>query len=221
MVDFQSRDTDRRRSTSDTVHEDGDADSAGGETESDAPAEQPDGGSDDIDSSGDGGTTDTTAVSAAVVTVSDSRSHDDDPAGEAVVDAFESAGHDVATREVLRTAHDSVQQTVDTLVRREDVSVVVTVGGTGVGPRDVTVDAVRPIVDRELPGFGELFRRRYAEQVGTDAIQTRATAGIAEATLVFCLPGDAEAARLGVGEIVVEQAGRLTALAAGDEASDQ
>jgi len=201
MVDFQSRDTNRGglRGDDDTDDDagDDDTDDPGGRGLVRGPAA----------ATADGRRAATTTVSAAVVSVSDTRSHDDDPGGEAVVDAFEAAGHDVVTREVLRTAHDSVQQTIDTLVRREDVTVVVTTGGTGVGPRDVTIDAVHPLVDKGLPGFGELFRRRYAESVGTDAIGTRATAGVAETTPVFCLPGDPDAARLGVSEIVVE-AGR-------------
>jgi len=209
MVDFQSRDTNRGRSTTDDASVDG---------QGDADPDEPDSSEDHAAATADH--EETTAISAAVVSVSDTRTHDDDPGGEAVVDAFEAAGHDVATREVLRTAHDSVQQTVDTLVRREDVTVVVTTGGTGVGPRAVTIDAVHPLIDKGLPGFGELFRRRYAESVGTDAIGTRATAGIAETTPVFCLPGDPDAARLGVSEIVVEQAERLATLASGDDTSD-
>lgn len=210
MVDFQSRETNRGRPTDEEDAEEGDVDDPAVEAESPDKATAEDENATD---SADG-------VSAAVVSISNSRSHDDDPAGEAVVEAFESAGHDVATREMLRTAHDSVQQTVDTLVRREDVSVVVTTGATGVGPGDVAVDAVRPLIDKGLPGFGELFRRRYAESVGTDAVGTRATAGIAGATPVFCLPGSPDAARLGVSEIVVEQAARLAEHARGDDAAD-
>ncbi|SFR93027.1 molybdenum cofactor biosynthesis protein B [Halomicrobium zhouii] len=210
MVDFQSRDTNRGRSTSD--------DDVSVDGQGDVDPDEPDSSEDPAAATADH--EETTVISAAVVSVSDTRTHDDDPGGEAVVDAFEAAGHDVVTREVLRTAHDSVQQTVDTLVRREDVTVVVTTGGTGVGPRAVTIDAVHPLIDKGLPGFGELFRRRYAESVGTDAIGTRATAGIAEATPVFCLPGDPDAARLGVSEIVVEQAERLATLASGDDTSD-
>ncbi len=211
MVDFQSRDTNRGR----TTHEpDDDGDDEADETTA----------STDDPSSTDGdvspGEADGASVSAAVVTVSDTRTHEDDPGGDAVVEALESAGHAVATREVLRTAHDSVQQTVDTLTGREDVTAVVTTGGTGVAPRDVTIEAVHPLVDKGLPGFGEEFRRRYAEAVGTDALGTRATAGVVDGTPVFCLPGDPEAARIGTAELVAEQAARLARLATGDEAAD-
>ena len=157
----------------------------------------------------------------AVVTVSDRRTREDDPAGDAVVEALESAGHVAATRERPGTGHDPVQRTVDTLAGRDDVDAIVTTGGTGVAARDVTVEAVNPLVDKGLPGFGELFRRRYAESVGTDAVATRATAGIIDGTPVFCLPADPEAVRTATSEIVAEQAPRLARLADGDEAADR
>lgn len=209
MVDFQSRETNRGGLTGDDAGEDDAAQDAG----------EPEASAGEDRTGAEQGTVEG-AVSVAVVSVSNTRTHDDDPAGDAVVDGLESAGHDVATREVLRPAHDSVQQTVDTLVRREDVTTIVTIGGTGVGPSDVTIDAVHPLIDKGLPGFGELFRRRYAESVGTDAVATRSTAGIAETTPVFCLPGDPEGARVGVSEIVVEQAERLITQARGDDAAD-
>ena len=213
MVDFQSRETDRGRTTIDGGGDDPSSDA----TTANEPTDDGTGGNERTD---DTSPATSSNVAAAVVTVSATRTHENDPGGDAVVDALEAAGHDVVTREVLRTAHDSVQQSIDTLTNRDDVTVVVTTGGTGVSPRDVTVDAVSPLIDKDLPGFGELFRRRYAEEVGSDAIATRTTAGIIETTPVFCLPGDAEGARVGVSEIVVEQAERLAELAAGDEATD-
>lgn len=209
MVDFQSRDT-RRRSTDGTdATGDGDADDRdasddAGRPDGDAPATE-ESRRDDPE----------TGLRAAVLTVSDAVTHRDDPWGDAVAEALAAAGHEVAVREVLRASHDTVQQTVDTLVDRRDVDAVVTAGGVGVAPDDVTVEAVRPLVGKGLPGFGELFRRRYADAVGTDAVATRATAGIVDGTPVFCLPGDADGAALGTREIVAEQAPRLVARATG------
>ena len=208
MVDFQSRD---RRRTDETTTE---------STSTDETADVPDGDESPTEgrqSTGDEVTESTDDVGVAVVSISNVRSYDEDPAGEAVVEAVAAAGHEVVTREVLRTNHDSVQHTVDTLVKRDDVTAVVTTGATGVTQRDVTPEAVGPLLDRELPGFGELFRRRYADAVGTDTISTRATAGIADSTPVFCLPGDPEAALLAAEDVIVEQIGRLTGFLAGDE----
>ncbi|ELZ47130.1 molybdenum cofactor synthesis protein [Halorubrum coriense DSM 10284] len=168
---------------------------------------------------------DAESVAAAIVTVSSSRTADEDPAGDYVAAAFEEAGHEVAVRELIDDDYDSVQGTVDRLARRKDTDVVVTTGGTGVTPDDVTPEAVRGLLAKRLPGFGELFRRLSYEEVGTRTIGSRATAGVVSATPVFCLPGSENAVRLGVDEIILSEVGHLAGLAArglddGDEAED-
>ncbi|WP_435074665.1 MogA/MoaB family molybdenum cofactor biosynthesis protein [Halorubrum sp. HHNYT27] len=155
---------------------------------------------------------DADSVTVAIVTVSSSRSLDDDPSGDAVAAAFEDAGHEVAVRELVPDEYDSVQGTVDRLARRDDTDVVVTTGGTGVTPDDVTPEAVDGLFAKALPGFGELFRRRSEAEIGTRTIGSRATAGIVSATPVFCLPGSENAVRLGVGEIILPEVGHLVGL---------
>ncbi|WP_336036287.1 MogA/MoaB family molybdenum cofactor biosynthesis protein [Halobacterium yunchengense] len=205
MVDFQSRDT--RRAP------DGD-----GEDEDEEPAD------DQHDADGDGDHAheedahdhhhhDADEVGVAVLTVSSSRSLDDDPAGDAVAAAFEADGHEVVTRELVRDSYDTVQGGVDNLASRGDVDVVVTTGGTGVTPDDVTVEAVEPLFDKELPGFGELFRRLSYEEIGAKVVATRATAGVADGVPVFCLPGSEHAAELGCESVVVPEIGHLVGLA--------
>ncbi|NIS34220.1 MAG: molybdenum cofactor biosynthesis protein B, partial [Actinobacteria bacterium] len=105
--------------------------------------------------------------------VTSTRTLEDDPAGDAIVAAFEAAGHEVVTRELVADDLDGVQGRVDALVGREDVDVVVTTGGTGVTPDDVTIEAVRPLFEKRLPGFGELFRRRSEADIGTRVVGTR------------------------------------------------
>ncbi len=152
-------------------------------------------------------------VSYALVTVSSSRSIEEDTAGDTVVAAVEGAGDAVVHRELVPDDYDRVQSTVDHVADRADVEAVVTLGGTGVTPDDVTVEAVRPLFGKELPGFGELFRSLSRESVGTATIASRATAGVVDRTPVFCLPGSEDAARLGVTEIVVGEAAHLVGLA--------
>ncbi|QZX98495.1 MogA/MoaB family molybdenum cofactor biosynthesis protein [Halobaculum rubrum] len=149
----------------------------------------------------------------AVLTVSSSREYEDDVAGDAIESAVESAGDEVVVREIVGDDFDSVQGTVDRFVDRGDVDCVVTTGGTGVTPDDVTVEAVAPLLDKELPGFGELFRSMSHDEIGTMVVGTRATAGVAGGVPVFCLPGSENAARLGSEEIIVEEAGHLAGLA--------
>lgn len=156
---------------------------------------------------------DVDSVAVAVVTVSSSRSADEDPAGDYVATAFEEAGHEVAVRELIGDDYDSVQGTVDRLARRKDTDAVVTTGGTGVTPDDVTPEAVRGLFAKRLPGFGELFRRLSYEEIGTRTIGSRATAGVVTTTPVFCLPGSENAVRLGVDEVILPEIGHLVGLA--------
>jgi molybdenum cofactor biosynthesis protein B len=156
-------------------------------------------------------------VSYAVLTVSSSRTLDDDPSGDIIESAVESAGDEVVRRELVGDSFDRVQSTVHRLAERADVDCVVTTGGTGVTPDDVTVEAVRGILQTELPGFGELFRDRSREAVGTAVIGTRATAGIDDGVPVFCLPGSENAARLGIEELILPEAAHLAGLASGED----
>ncbi|RXK51846.1 MogA/MoaB family molybdenum cofactor biosynthesis protein [Halorientalis pallida] len=214
MVDFQSRDT--RRS----LDEDEDDAEAADEHEADGheTAEHEDGEHDeehthDHDHDHDHHAHDPESLGVAVVTVSSSRTREDDPAGDAIETGVTEAGHDVVVRDVIRDDHDGVQNTVDAVAGRGDVDAVVTTGGTGVTPDDVTIEAVGPLFDKELPGFGELFRNLSYDEIGTKVVGTRATAGIVDGTVVFCLPGSENAARLGTEEIIVEQAPHLAGLA--------
>lgn len=189
MVDFQSRDT--RRGFDDA--EDDDAAEPDPTTETPAHDEQ--------------------TAGFAVVSVARDPSIEDDPAGDAAVTAIESAGEQVATREAIGPSYDGVQRTVGSLADRQDVAVVVTVGGTGIEPDDVTVDAIDPLLDKGLPGFGELFRMAGAEDVGAAVIGTRAMAGVFEGVPVFCLPGEADAVQRGMQDLVLDQAIQLASLA--------
>ena len=159
-------------------------------------------------------------IGAAVVTVSSTRSLDEDPAGDAIVAAFEAEGHETVTREMLRDSYDGIQEAVQALSNRDDVDCVVTTGGTGVTPDDVTVEAAEDIFGKSLPGFGELFRTLSFDEVGTRVVGTRATAGLVEGTPVFCLPGSENAARLGAEEIIVPEAPHLAGLATRDETDE-
>ena len=163
---------------------------------------------------------DVEALGVAVATVSSTRSLEDDPAGDAIVAAFEAEGHQLATREMLRDEYDGIQSSVGNFARREDVDVVVTTGGTGVTPDDVTVEAASDLFEKELPGFGELFRRLSYDEIGTRVVGTRAVAGVVAGTPIFCLPGSENAARLGSEEVIVPEASHLAGLSRREEVGD-
>jgi molybdenum cofactor biosynthesis protein B len=228
MVDFQSRDTrrDRGDDEDDDPEDDGAPDDGHDEAEHEGDQDHEEHGHEDHDHGHGHGHDhhhhDVEALGTAVVTVSSSRTLDDDPAGDAIAAAMDAEG-EVVTRELVGDDHDTIQGTVDNLANRDDVNVVVTTGGTGVTPDDVTIEAVRPLFEKELPGFGELFRILSHEEIGTKVVGTRATAGVVGANdegygsvPVFCLPGSENAARLGAEEIISEEAGHLAGLASRD-----
>lgn len=149
----------------------------------------------------------------AVLTVSSSRSIDNDPSGDAIEAALHDADHRVVEREVVGDDLDAIRSRVETYTADEHVDAVVTTGGTGVTPDDVTVEAVSSLFTTELPGFGELFRRLSYDEIGTRVVGTRATAGVVGDVPVFCLPGSENAARLGASEIIVNELSHLVGLA--------
>ncbi|ELZ09241.1 molybdenum cofactor synthesis domain-containing protein [Halovivax asiaticus JCM 14624] len=157
----------------------------------------------------------------AIVTVSSSRAAQaaesdgspDDPGGDTVATCFEGEGHEVSERVLVRDDSATIRSTVRELVNRREIDVVVTTGGTGVSVDDVTPEAVSSLFERKLPGFGELFRMRSWEEVGTRAMASRATAGLAADTPVFCLPGSQSACETACEELIVPEAPHLAGVA--------
>lgn len=134
-------------------------------------------------------------VNIAVMTVSDTRSVDDDKSGAALIDRLEKAGHTLAARAIVKDDVASIRAQVQAWVADVHVDVVLTTGGTGVTGRDVTPEAVEGLFEKSIPGFGELFRWLSYQKVGTSTIQSRATGGVANGTYIFALPGSPSACR--------------------------
>jgi molybdenum cofactor biosynthesis protein B len=157
---------------------------------------------------------DVEAVGLALVTISTSRTEQTDAAGDAIVAAIEdTVDVTLADRRLVGDDADAIESTLRDLASDPGVDAIVTTGGTGITPDDVTIDVARELFDAELPGVGEHFRRLSIEAVGTRAIATRATAGVVEGTPIFCLPGSEDAARLGIEEIVLPEVAHLVAMA--------
>jgi len=149
----------------------------------------------------------------AVVTVSSSRSSADDEGGDAIAAILADHGHEAVARDLVVDDRAAIERVVSEYVEREDIDCVITTGGTGVTRDDVTIEAVRERFEKELPGFGELFRTLSYEEVGTRTVATRATAGVVEGVPIFCLPGSTNAVSLATEEIIVEEAPHLAGLA--------
>ncbi len=141
----------------------------------------------------------------AVLTISDTRTLAEDSSGQLLVDAATAAGHRVAEREVLRDDVYKVRALVARWIADDGIDGVLTTGGTGFTGRDSTPEAITPLLDKTMPGFGELFRALSYDDIGTSTLQSRAFAGLANATFVFCLPGSTSACRLAWDKIIRDQ----------------
>lgn len=144
-------------------------------------------------------------LNIAVLTVSDTRSLETDTSGDALVAALTEDGHTLADRQICRDDVYAMRAIVSAWIADPAVHVVITTGGTGLTARDSTPEALAPLFDRVVEGFGELFRQVSLDDVGTSTIQSRAVAGLANRTLVFCLPGSTGACRTGWDRILHEQ----------------
>lgn len=148
-----------------------------------------------------------------VVTVSSSRDQTDDPGGDLAVELIEDAGAQVTQRRLVADDYAAIQRTVSALAHDETVDCIVTTGGTGVTLDDVTPTACSALFDREIPGFGELFRAISYDIIGHRAMASRATGGLINDTPVFCLPGSTGAVKDGLTELILPEAPHLRGLA--------
>jgi molybdenum cofactor biosynthesis protein B len=141
----------------------------------------------------------------AVLTVSDTRSFDDDKSGATLVERIEKAGHAVAARAIVTDDVEKIRAQVRGWIADPAIDVVISTGGTGFTGRDVTPEAVEPLFEKRMDGFATLFLIVSHAKIGTSAIQTRATAGVAGATYIFCLPGSPGACKDAWDEILLHQ----------------
>lgn len=144
-------------------------------------------------------------VNIAVLTVSDTRTEADDTSGQLIVDRMAQAGHQIAARAIVKDSELVIRAQLAQWIADPGIDVVIATGGTGVTPRDVTPEALAPLVTKPIPGFGELFRSLSYAEIGAATIQSRADAALCGQTYVFLLPGSTGGVRLGVEKILVPQ----------------
>jgi molybdenum cofactor biosynthesis protein B len=145
------------------------------------------------------------SLSIGIVTVSDTRTLDDDTGGALVAEMVRQSGHDVACRAIVTDDRNRIVSAVLDLAGDPAVDAVISTGGTGIARRDVTYEAVSSILDRELTGFGELFRMLSWEEIGAAAMLSRATVGAIGSTAVFALPGSRNAIRLAMEQLILPE----------------
>ena len=144
-------------------------------------------------------------VRIAVLTVSDTRSAGDDRSGDTLVERLEDAGHTLAARAILPDERDLIAGKLREWVASPEIDVVISTGGTGLTGRDVTVEAHRDVYEKEIDAFGTAFTMISYEKIGTSAVQSRATGGVAGGTYLFALPGSPSACRDAWDQILVKQ----------------
>lgn len=150
-----------------------------------------------------------TKATFALIITSDTRTPETDETGKRAIQLLEEAGHDVKAHVIVKNDTAQIKEAFEGFVGDEEVQVIVTSGGTGIGAKDRTVDAVSEFFDRRLEGFGELFRQMSYEEIGVMAMISRATAGIAGGKIVFCLPGSQGAVETALKKIILPALGHM------------
>ncbi|MFC2993228.1 MULTISPECIES: molybdenum cofactor biosynthesis protein B [Halomonas] len=144
-------------------------------------------------------------LAIAVLTISDTRTEATDRSGQSLVERLTAAGHRLADRKIVPDDIYRIRAVVSGWIADPDIQVVLTTGGTGFTGRDSTPEAVKVLLDKEIEGFGELFRHLSWQEIASSTVQSRCLGGLANATVVFCLPGSTGACRTGWDGILAEQ----------------
>jgi len=156
-------------------------------------------------------------VRFAVLTVSDTRDVKTDRSGARIIELIEQAGHRLVQRRIVRDEPAQLREAIDAMLDSSETDAVITTGGTGVAPRDHTADVVRPLLDTELPGFGELFRMLSFQQIGAAAMLSRAIAGLVRGKPLFALPGSTAACELALSRLILPETAHLLKLRRGNQ----
>ena len=145
----------------------------------------------------------------AIITVSTTRSLAEDKSGQWIKKRAKKKGHDVVFHQVISDQRETIADTVRAVIEEHGPHAILATGGTGIGPADVTIEAVRPMFTKELTAFGPLFAHLSYEDIDAAALLSRATAGLVDQTLVFCMPGSLKACKLACEELIFLELGHL------------
>ena len=156
-------------------------------------------------------------VSCAVITASDTRTEDTDSSGKTIKDLLAAQQHVIVSYQILKDEPAQISAAVRVLLERSDVDAIIINGGTGIAPRDTTFEAIQGLLEKEIPGFGELFRMLSYQDIGSAAMMTRATAGVAKGKIVVSLPGSTGAVELGMTKLVLPELGHMMFVLRGEK----
>ncbi len=142
------------------------------------------------------------SLNIAILTISDSRTKDNDTSGDYLVSALEKSVHSLASRQLVNDNRYAIRAVVSNWIADEAINGIISTGGTGLTGRDGTPEAIAPLLDKRIDGFGEMFRNLSYQDIGTATLQSRAIAGVANATFIFCVPGSTGACRTAWEELI-------------------
>jgi molybdenum cofactor biosynthesis protein B len=148
-------------------------------------------------------------AACAILVTSDVRTHETDETGRIAIQILEDEGHKIAFYKIVSNDRVLIREAVEGFLTDDGVEVIITSGGTGISPKDKTVDSVAPLFEKRLEGFGEMFRRLSYEEVGHSALISRATAGTVGNKIIFCLPGSKGAVEMGLRKIIIPEIGHM------------
>jgi molybdenum cofactor biosynthesis protein B len=157
------------------------------------------------------------SVSCAVITASDTRTEETDTSGKKIKDLLAEQQHTVVSYQILKDEPAQISAAVQALLERSDVDAIIINGGTGIAPRDTTFEAIQGLLEKEISGFGELFRMLSYQDIGSAAMMTRATAGVAKGKIVVSLPGSTGAVELGMTKLVLPELGHMMFVLRGEK----
>jgi len=135
--------------------------------------------------------------------------HVADESGDLIVETLQTHGHIIVSRHLIPDDKVMIEKTVREMLKSPKVDAIITCGGTGINPFDVTIETVEPLLKKKLPGFGEIFRWLSYQEIGSAAVMTRAVAGVSEGKAVFCLPGSPQAVKLCLEKLILPEAGHI------------
>lgn len=150
------------------------------------------------------------SVRCAVITVSDTRTEETDKSGKLIKELLQAHGHSIEHYEIAKDDGETIQAAFANAIRQPEVKAVIVNGGTGIAKRDVTIETLVPLFDKEIVGFGELFRMiSYTEDIGSAAMLSRAAAGVCQDKAVFIIPGSSGAVKLAMKKLILNELGHI------------
>lgn len=148
-------------------------------------------------------------VNCAVITVSTSRTKENDDSGKTIIDLLNAEGHSVVNYSLVKDDVPEIKEALENTLKDRSIQAIILNGGTGISKKDVTIEAVKPFLEKELTGFGELFRLLSYKEIGSPAMLSRALAGVGKGKIIICLPGSTNACILAMKKLILPELGHM------------